>query len=212
MRAAPVTRLLVLRHGQSEWNAQARWQGHADIPLDDEGLRQAGQAAERVLALGGFDAVWSSDLQRARVTAEVIAGALGLDEVHVDVRLRENDVGPWEGLNQAEVDAGWPGYLAERRRPEGFESYDAAASRMLAALRDIARHAPGGLVIVVGHGGITRAARRALGAADGHLPNLGGCWFEVDAAGDVSAGEIVVLRDRRPPASPADRSAASGVL
>lgn len=207
--AVPSTRLLVLRHGQSEWNAQGRWQGHADVPLDDVGRAQADEAAQRVAALGAFAAVWSSDLQRAIATAQAVADALGRGPVHLDARLRENDVGPWEGLNQQEVDHGWPGFLIEKRRPEGFESYDAASARMIAGFRDIAAHHPRERVVVVSHGGIVRATRRALGAPDEHLPNLGGTWFTVDPDGEITPGDIIVLRERRQRSSP---EAATGVL
>ncbi|MCU1398681.1 MAG: fructose-2,6-bisphosphatase, partial [Acidimicrobiales bacterium] len=69
------TRLLVARHGQSEWNAAGRWQGQADVALSDEGMRQAAGAG---LALGMFDAVWSSDLERASLTAAIIAEVIGI--------------------------------------------------------------------------------------------------------------------------------------
>ena len=187
------TRLLVARHGQSEWNAIGLWQGHADPPLSDEGMRQAADAG---LSLGMFDAIWASDLQRASLTANIIAEILGVGPVLIDARLRETDVGPWQGLNRAEVEADWPGYLAERRRPVGFESYDAAAERLLAALRDIAAENPGGEVLVVSHGGVIRAARRLLGAASGQMPNLGASWFTVhNATGAVVAGDVVALID-----------------
>jgi len=171
---ATSTRVLVLRHGQSEWNALRRWQGHADIALDETGVAQAAAAGA---VLGTFDAVWASDLQRARDTAAIIAETIGVGPVLVDRRLRETDVGPWEGLTHSEVEAGWPGYLAAHRRPEGFEPYEAAAERMSAALADIAAATPGGEVLVVSHGGAIRALRRALGAPDEHLPNLSGAWF-----------------------------------
>jgi probable phosphoglycerate mutase len=191
------TRLLVLRHGQSAWNAQGRWQGHADVPLDDVGERQAEEAATKVAPFGPFAAVWASDLARARVTAEIVARGVGVDTVQIDPRLRETNVGPWEGLNQAQVEEGWPGYLAARRRPDGFEPYDDAAARMLAAFVDIGRASPGECVLVVSHGGVIRAVRRSLGAVDQHMPNLGGSWFEVDGDGLVRAGDLLVLRERR---------------
>ena len=170
------TRVLVLRHGQSEWNRLRRWQGHADIDLDDEGVRQAAAAGE---VLGTFDAVWASDLVRARRTAEIITEASGVGPVLTDLRLRETHVGPWEGLTHAEVEAGWPGYLAAHLRPEGFEPYEQAAERMRLALVDIAAPHPGGQVLVVSHGGTIRALRRTLGAPDAYIGNLGGSWFEV---------------------------------
>lgn len=192
------TRLLVVRHGRSEWNALNRWQGHADVPLDEVGRGQATQAAAEIAPLGPFAAVWSSDLSRARETAEILAESVGGGPVRIDVRLRENHVGPWEGLTAEEVEHGWPGYLTARRRPEGFEEYDAAARRMLAAFVDIAAAAPpGSTVLIVSHGGIVRASRRSLGELDQHLRNLDGSWFEVDADGTVSAHELVIVRERR---------------
>jgi broad specificity phosphatase PhoE len=173
------TRLLVVRHGQSEWNAVGRWQGRADVALDQAGRLQAAEAA---LVLGTFDEL------------------LGIGPVQVDARLAETDVGPWEGLTQREVEEGWPGFLAARRRPEGFEPYDDAAERMVAALRDIARQHVGGEVLVISHGGVIRAARRLLGAPDSRLPNLSGSWFTVDDD-RVQADELVALIDHSRPAS-----------
>ena len=192
------TRLLVVRHGQSEWNAAGRWQGRADVALDDAGRRQAAEAA---LVLGTFDGIWASDLQRAQLTAMIIGEIIGIGPILVDPRLAETDVGPWEGLTQREVEEGWPGFLAERRRPDGFEPYDDAAARMVEALRHIAAHHRGGEVLVVSHGGVIRAARRLLGAADARLPNLSGSWFEVDADDRVRAGELVALIDHTRPAT-----------
>jgi probable phosphoglycerate mutase len=192
-RAAP-TRLLVVRHGQSEWNAIGRWQGQADPPLSEEGMLQAADAG---LSLGTFDAVWASDLQRASVTAAIIAEIIGVGPVLLDIRLRETDVGPWEGLTHADVEAGWPGYLAEHRRPEGFEPYDEAARRMISAFADIAAASIGGEVLVVSHGGAIRSVRRLLGQADAPMPNLGACWFTV-RGNDMSAGEVVSLAGAAP--------------
>jgi len=183
------TRLLVARHGQSEWNAIGRWQGRADVPLSDEGMRQAADAG---LRLGTFDSVWSSDLQRASLTANIIAEIIGIGPVLLDVRLRETDVGPWQGLTHDEVEAGWPGFLAEHRRPDGFEDYDVAAARMVAAFVDIAAAFPGGEVLVVSHGGAIRSVRRLLGAPDARMPNLGATWFHVHR-GNVTAGDLVNL-------------------
>jgi broad specificity phosphatase PhoE len=191
---SPATRLLVARHGQSEWNAVGRWQGQADVPLSDEGMRQAAGAG---LQLGMFDAVWSSDLERACLTAAIIAEIIGIGPVLLDARLRETDVGPWQGLTHDEVEAGWPGFLAEQRRPDGFEPYDDAAERMMSAFVDIAAASPDAEVLVISHGGAIRAVRRLLGAADGRLPNLGASWFTVTGE-TVTAGEIVNLADAAP--------------
>lgn len=191
---ASQTRLLVARHGQSEWNAIGRWQGHADAPLSDEGMRQAADAG---LSLGTFDAVWASDLQRAALTASIIAEIIGIGPVLIDERLRETDVGPWQGLTHAEVEAGWPGYIAEHRRPEGFEPYDHAAARVIASFHDIAAAHPGGEVLVISHGGVIRAVRRLLGATGERMPNLGASWFTV-RNGRVIAGDLVALIDVEP--------------
>ncbi|MEO6122751.1 MAG: histidine phosphatase family protein [Ilumatobacteraceae bacterium] len=183
------TRLLVLRHGQSEWNAVGRWQGQADPPLSDEGRLQAADAG---LKLGMFDAVWASDLERASFTAEIIAAIIGIGPVLLDPRLRETHVGAWEGLTHDEVNTGWPGYLDNHQRPEGFEPYDDAAARMTDAFVDIAAANPGGEILVVSHGGVIRAIRRLLGAPDARMPNLGGSWFTVRGT-DVDAGDVVDL-------------------
>ncbi|MCB0998360.1 MAG: histidine phosphatase family protein [Acidimicrobiales bacterium] len=188
--AAPTvtTRLLAVRHGRSEWNAAGRWQGHADIALDHTGELQAVAATE---VLGGFDAIWSSDLRRAHRTAQIIAELLGVGPVHTDPRLREKDVGPWEGLTNAEVERRWPGMLATRDRPAGFETDDAAGARFCAALADLASTHPGGEVLIVSHGGVVRAAQRRLGADPPHLPNLSGCWFEHRTWPDRERDELI---------------------
>lgn len=183
----PPTRLLVLRHGESEWNASGRWQGQADVALTEEGRRQAATAA---LRLGTFDAVVASDLQRAALTAAIIAEIIGVGPVILDSRLREADVGPWEGLTHPEVEEGWPGFLAHHHRPEGFEPYEAVAARATAALREVAAGHPGGEILVVTHGGLIRALRRELAADDVRVPNLAGSWFVV-REGRLAAGELV---------------------
>ena len=188
------TRLLVARHAQSEWNASGRWQGQADPPLSDAGMRQAADAGLRI---GTFHTVWASDLQRASLTASIIGEVIGVGPVLLDARLRETDVGPWEGLTHDEVNAGWPGYLADHRRPDGFERYDDAAARMIGAFVDIAAHTPGSEVLVVSHGGVIRAVRRLLGAADEKMANLGASWFTVRDE-QVVVGELVDLVGAEP--------------
>jgi broad specificity phosphatase PhoE len=197
-RSEQPTQLLVLRHGQSEWNASGRWQGHADPPLDRAGQLQAVAAAE---VLGTFDAVWASDLQRATLTAQIIAELLGIGPVQIDPRLRETDVGPWQGLTRAEVEEGWPGFLAEHRRPDGFEPYDLAAARLHAALTDIAAEHHGGQVLVISHGGAIRALRRSLGGDSPRLPNLSGSWIHAHAPGHLRVGDVVSLLTEQLPTS-----------
>lgn len=189
-----VTKMLVLRHGESEWNAVGRWQGQADPPLTEKGLLQAMEAAKQ---LGTFDAVWSSTLQRAAYTAAIIAEQIGIGPVQTDPGLMEAAFGPWQGLTVDEIEHGWPGYLAEHRRPEGAETPEDSAERGLTALHRIANETPGGEVLVVCHAGILRNMRRAIGADDIRFGNLGGCWLMVHHDGRVVDGEVVQLVDPR---------------
>jgi probable phosphoglycerate mutase len=186
------TRILVLRHGQSTWNAARRWQGQADPPLTELGEEQAYQAARK---LGSFDLVVASDLERARRTAEIIAGQLGIGPIELDERLRENHAGEWEGLTKDEVEAGWPGYLEHHRRPPGFEMAQEVEVRALAALIEAGRAIPDGEVLAVSHGGVIRVLRRLLADTDTVIPNLGGSWFAVhhEPVLRVDAGEVVSL-------------------
>ena len=192
LSASSVTRVLTLRHGESEWNAVGRWQGQADPPLTDAGMLQAVAASE---VLGTFDSVWASTLQRAAYTAAIIAEALGIGPVQVDPGLMEQAFGPWQGLTIHEIEAGWPNYLAEHRRPDGAEQAEQVTERALAALRRIAAEHPGGEVLVVTHAGLLRTLRRALGAEDVRFTNLGGCWFDVHDDGRVAPGEVAHLID-----------------
>ena len=127
--------LLILRHGQSEWNAQGRWQGQADPPLTELGERQARAAAEQLLdSKISFDGVASSDLQRARRTAEILGVALNVGDVSSFSEFRERSAGPWQGLTRAEIETSWPNAIAEQRWPEGYESDDSVAARVLPTL------------------------------------------------------------------------------
>lgn len=114
--------------------------------------------------------------------------------MQLDVRLRERHAGEWEGLTRAEIDAGWPGFLTEHKRPAGWEDDDPLLERAFAALTDIAARFPGGRVVAVTHGGVIRALERRFGAEDLPVPNLGGRWVEV---GDTPTrlGERVLLVD-----------------
>ena len=101
----PTRPILVLRHGQSEWNAVKRWQGAADIPLNDLGRRQAIETAERLATLGlAIAGMWSSDLVRAHETASIIATRLGVEAVTTDDRLREAHAGEWQGMTPDEIE------------------------------------------------------------------------------------------------------------
>ena len=188
------TRFLVLRHGQSEWNALGRWQGQADIDLTDLGMEQARRAADK---LGTFDAVASSDLRRARMTATVIAETLGLGLLPPDERFRETHVGEWEGMTHDQIERDWPGYLQEHRRPPGFEADGSIVDRVSGAFTELAGRFPGGQVLVIAHAGVLRVMRRHLGVPDQRIANLGGCEFVVrPGAGprpEITAGDLVDL-------------------
>ena len=186
------TRLLVLRHGQSEWNAQGRWQGQADIALTPNGINQAHQAAKKI---GKFDLIAASSLQRARRTAEIIAEAHGINDLVIDDRLKESFIGPWEGLTYAEIESAWPGYLESFKQPPDFEPNQNVVTRMTAAFIDIAAKCRGGQALVISHSGVIRTIRRELKVADAKLENLGGCWFDVLPDGQITAGRIITMID-----------------
>ena len=112
----PVTRLLIWRHGRTEWNAAGRFQGQLDPPLDDEGRRQAALVAPLLAAAlsGDEPVVVSSDLRRAVETAGALTGLLGVD-LRIDARLREHGLGCWEGLTRDEVAERYPEQFADWR-------------------------------------------------------------------------------------------------
>ena len=154
-----MTRLILVRHGQSTWNAQGRIQGWADPPLDDTGQEQARRLARRLAAEEqDISALYSSPLLRARQTAEAIGLALGLT-VQTDDRLKENDVGLLAGLTGDEVERQFPEWIAARRAnvewmvPPGGEDRDTFLERAVAVMGDIVTHHPDQSVAVVSHGG-----------------------------------------------------------
>jgi len=190
--------LLLVRHGQSEWNAIRRWQGLADSPLTDLGRRQAVDATAAMSSLDHrFQSVWVSPLARAAETGEIIAAGLGLDPPATDHRLRESDAGEWQGLTPEQIEAAYPDFLANHLRPPTFEPVDAVVQRARRALADVAAASePGrGSVIVATHSGLIRSIARHLGARDERVPNLGGIWLSV--VQDVSATAATVRFDLR---------------
>lgn len=137
-----MTKLVLIRHGQTDWNATGRWQGQADPALNEVGREQARQTA-RELRAQKIDTLISSDLRRARETAEIIAEELGL-RVVLEPRLREVNLGDWQGLYSDEIRARWPNemqlWLEQPLaiRPPNGESIRELAERVLAAVNDIA--------------------------------------------------------------------------
>ena len=175
------TRLLLARHGETDWNRIGRWQGHADPPLNDEGRQQAAKLAEQLVG-DGVAAVYSSDLRRARETATIVGDRLELSVIE-DAGLREIDVGSWSGLTRDEV---------RERFPEGFarwlggeighdgETREQLTERVVETVERIAAAHDGETVLVVTHGGAIRALRRhAAGDPGDPIANCGTVGLEL---------------------------------
>ena len=164
-----MTELLLVRHGETDWNAEGRLQGHTDRPLNDYGRRQAKELAER-LAGEGADAIYASDLARAKETAEILGERLGLPVV-IDPALREKNWGNWEGLTGDErVHVDYVGESTEEHR-----------DRVMAAVERIVERHRGQRVVVVTHGGSLRRIQAAInGVADPVIDNCAvwPCVFE----------------------------------
>jgi len=153
--------LILVRHGETDWNAAGRLQGHTDRPLNEYGRTQAQRLAGQ-LAGDGIAAIYASDLVRARETAEILGERLGLPVV-VDPDLREKNWGTWEGLTPDErLHVEFEGEATEAHR-----------DRVLRAVRRIAERHPGQRIVVVTHGG---SLRRIQAAASGiALPVVDNC-------------------------------------
>jgi probable phosphoglycerate mutase len=168
------TRIFLLRHGQTAWNAEARIQGQLDIPLDATGLWQAERLA---LALQdeGIQALFSSDLQRARQTAAPLAAVINV-AVQVDAALRERGFGHFEGSTYAEIEARWPeDTLRWRLRepdfgPGGGEPLQAFYERSVQAVQTLAERHAGQTLAVVAHGGVLDCLYRAACHIDLRAP------------------------------------------
>ena len=159
-----MTELLLVRHGETDWNRDRRFQGHADPPLNEAGREQADALAAE-LAGERIELVYTSDLARARETAEIVAARLGAGVVALR-DLREIDVGEWEGLTWPEIEERYPAGARDWHEHghgwEAGETYDELGHRVVTALRRIAAAHPEQRVLVVGHGGTIRAARAFL--------------------------------------------------
>jgi probable phosphoglycerate mutase len=157
-----VTTLLLARHAETDWNREKRWQGFADLSLNEQGREQARALADELDAVP-CSAVYTSDLRRAHETALIVAERKGLAVTPLR-ELREVDVGSWTGLSYDEVKERFPeGYEQMRARSgrgwEGGETYADMVRRVLDALGRIARDHPGDAVLVVTHSGPIRAVR-----------------------------------------------------
>ncbi len=151
-----MTRLSLARHGRTDWNVEGRYQGQIDQPLNDEGKAQARELAD---TRDGrmFDAIFSSDLQRATVTAAIVAGKLGIP-LHIDPRLREVNLGEWEGMLVSDIKVTYPKeWKALSRdpvngRPPQGESIAEVSQRMEQVAAEIVDLWPEGHILVVSHG------------------------------------------------------------
>jgi probable phosphoglycerate mutase len=173
-----VTKLLLARHGETDWNRERRWQGHADPPLNDLGREQARQLADR-LAGEPLAAIYSSDLRRAHETASIVARGKGMD-VLVDRDLREIDIGRWSGLTHDEIRVRFPDDFRRWREGRtvvgrGGETHEELTTRVLAAARRIAAAHPAEAVLIVSHGGAlkTLALHAEAIERDRRLENCG---------------------------------------
>lgn len=151
-----MTRLILIRHAETDWNVEGRYQGQSDVPLNERGRMQADKMAQS-LAPAGLAAIYSSDLARAQETAEALARATALP-VRIDPRLREIDQGEWEGMPFTDILARYPQELARRRddplaaAAPGGETVLQVMERVLEAVRKIIRQHPRDTVAIVSHG------------------------------------------------------------
>jgi probable phosphoglycerate mutase len=156
------TTIVLVRHGETDWNRENRFQGHADTVLNEAGRAQAGALA-RDLAGEQFAAVYSSPLERAAETARIIASNLGL-EVQLEPALMEADVGSWSGLTRAEIEARFPDGYARWPEFAGWndgETYEELGLRVVAGLFAMASQHPSEQILAVTHGGPIRSALEA---------------------------------------------------
>ena len=164
------TTILLIRHGETAWNAVRRLQGHIDIPLNEEGERQA-NALARALSAEPLDAIVSSDLQRAMQTAQAVAARHAHLQLRTDPRLRERAYGVFEGMLYPDIQQQYPDDFArwhardiDAVMPAGerlAESFRQFYQRTIGAIREVAARHPGQAVAVVAHGGVLECAYRA---------------------------------------------------
>mmetsp|Transcript_14198 Transcript_14198/g.48685 ORF Transcript_14198/g.48685 Transcript_14198/m.48685 type:complete len:272 (-) Transcript_14198:92-907(-) len=157
---APATILLV-RHGQTEWNVQGRYQGHMDSPLTARGRQEAQLLGKRLKESNKMiDNVFSSDLERARDTAKIISAEIGIDTIHTDTKLRERGFGIFEGLTREEVKSRYPEEMSTFAKMDldykvpGGDSRREVLDRTMQCLQDVAQNHPGKVSLVVTHGAV----------------------------------------------------------
>jgi broad specificity phosphatase PhoE len=175
-----MSRIYVVRHGESIWNAERRWTGHGDPPLSEGGRAQARDACERLRG-ERFDAVCSSRLARARETATILASALGLRQLEAMRELDERFAGEMSGMTSAEIEERWPGLLDRWRAgspPDlpGGERWETFVARVREGLRKL--ESVPGRILLVSHMGVQRVIEHALGKPPRWYGNLEGLWVD----------------------------------
>ncbi|HEX2052494.1 MAG TPA: histidine phosphatase family protein [Actinomycetota bacterium] len=200
---APAVTLLVVRHGESEWNALGRWQGQANPHLSPRGRDQAVLAA-RFLSQERIDRVVCSDLERASRTGAIIAEMLGLPPPSIEQGLREIDVGEWSGLTRPEIELRWPNLLAQwsegrLESTPGGETLSALRVRVAGAVNKLLatelslNGARARTVLVISHRRAISALEESLGVRPVRAGHLAGRRFFADPSGKLFAGEPVDL-------------------
>lgn len=162
-----MTTLLLVRHGETDWNRDQRWQGHSDTPLNERGRQQARALAETI---DRPDHIYASDLARARETAEILGSRFGV-AVELDVRLRERGFGAWEGLTSGEIEASFAAEHSRWRAGEGAgapdaEAFEDFAARVRSFVEEVLSRHGDEIVLVVAHGGTIRAIHAAANGLD----------------------------------------------
>lgn len=151
--------ILLLRHGQTDWNKAGKWQGHTDIPLNETGLQQAAALGER-MSVWPIDTIYTSDLQRCVQTAVPLANALGLQLIETKI-WRERDVGDFSGLTGEQARAHYPEIWAKATRgmidPPNGEPFAEVQNRAWRALESVTAVHEQGTVAVFSHGGLLHA-------------------------------------------------------
>ena len=178
--------IFLLRHAPSVWNLEKRWQGQSDPELSELGQKQSREFAERLKTSEiNFQSIWASSLKRAVKTASAIGEVLGI-QPQIDERLRERNLGEWEGLTRKEIDKDWPGAVERTEFPPSSEADTEVIKRAMNFLDELAGNITkgelGGLpkVLVVCHGGIITCIEGHLGAEWERLHNLTGRWLSLE--------------------------------
>jgi probable phosphoglycerate mutase len=178
------TRIIAIRHGETDWNAGSRIQGHTDIPLNDMGRRQAARLARAMASQPPLDAIYSSDLLRAHQTAQAVADATGAP-VTTHLGLRERRFGKFEGRTFTEIERDLPEQALRWRKrdpdfaPLGGESLITLRERVVTTAAELAARHAGGHIALVAHGGVLDILYRAATGQDLLAPRT---WLLSNAA------------------------------